>query len=78
VEEIDAEMERIGFQKVVYKGFESYNYENELIRLSDIHEGNVLKTENGNFRFIDTIPAYRDSSMYFDFKIISPAIRYNS
>ncbi|WP_055431981.1 hypothetical protein [Candidatus Symbiothrix dinenymphae] len=34
-----------------------YNrYGNDILEIADLHEGNVLMGEDGNFYFIDTIP----------------------
>ncbi len=46
-----------------------YSFWNDLIEIADLHEGNVLKGEDGYFYFIDTMPAFRDKSLYLDFNI---------
>jgi hypothetical protein len=49
-----------------------YNrYYNNVIEIEDLHEANVLKGEDGNFYFIDTIPSLREKSIYLNFKIIN-------
>jgi len=48
---LEEEMNRRGFVK---KGYSSYINDNYVIR--DLHVDNVMITENGNYRFIDTVP----------------------
>lgn len=48
--EIDEEMERRGFRNTA--GF----YHNDYVIVEDLHRGNVLKSQQGNLFFIDTIP----------------------
>ena len=48
---LEEEMKRRGFKKIGYS-----NYFNENYVIGDLHTGNVIITENGNYRFIDTVP----------------------
>jgi hypothetical protein len=57
-------MHRMGFEK---RGFN--RFQNSIIEISNLHEGNVLMGEDGNFYFIDTIPGLMDKEIYQTFII---------
>jgi hypothetical protein len=57
-------MHKLGFEE---KGW--YRYESSSIEIADLHEGNVLMGEDGNFYFIDTIPRFMDYEIYYHFVI---------
>ncbi len=46
-----------------------YCYSNDLIEIDDLHGGNVLKGNDNNFYFIDTIPMLKKGDFYLDFQI---------
>jgi hypothetical protein len=48
-------------------------FHDKFFKISDLHEENVLKGDDGNFYFIDTVPEYKDGNLEFSIEPNKPA-----